>query len=83
VEVEESIPEDQDMAKPQRHVENPILKRRPSWAQEAIIDVDRYGAQDGSSRKVKKSKLYPDYVALLCDIIDAEPTSYEEAAGNK
>jgi hypothetical protein len=52
--------------------EDQLRHKRPSK------DVERYGAQDGSSRKVKKPKLYPDYVALLCDIIDVEPTIYEE-----
>jgi hypothetical protein len=83
VEAEESIHEDRDMAKPQRPMEKPTQKRRPAWAQDAIRDVERYGAQDGSSRKVKKPKLYLGYVALLCDIIDVEPTSYEEAARKK
>jgi hypothetical protein len=83
VEAEESIPEDQDMAKPQRPMEKPTQKRIPTWAQEAIKDAERYGSQDGSSRKVKKPKLYPGYVELLCDIIDVEPTNYEEVAGKK
>ena len=83
MEAEESIPEDQDMIKPQRSVENPTQKRRPTWAQEAIKDAERYGAHDGSSRKVKKPKLYPGYVELLCDIIDGDPTNYEEVAGKK
>jgi hypothetical protein len=83
VEVEESIPKDQDMAKPQRHVENSTQKIRPTWKKEAINDVERYGDQYGSSWKVKKPKLYPDYVVSLCDIIDVEPIKYEEGTINK
>jgi hypothetical protein len=64
-------------------VENPTQKRRPTWSQEAIKDAEKYGAQDGSSRKVKKPKPYLDYVVLLCHIIDVEPTSYEDVAGKK
>jgi hypothetical protein len=64
-------------------VEKPTQKRRPSWAQETIKYAERYGAQDGSFRKVKKPKPYLGYVALLCDIIDVEPTNYEEVAGKK
>jgi hypothetical protein len=83
VEEEESIPMDWDMAKPHRPVEKRTQKRRSYSAQEAIRDVERYGSHDGSSRKFKKPKPYPRYVALLCDIIYVEPTSYEEVVGKK
>jgi hypothetical protein len=44
VEAEECILKDHDMAKPQRPVENPTQKRILAWAQEAIKDVEIYGA---------------------------------------
>jgi hypothetical protein len=31
-------------------------------------------------KESKKLKLYSSYVACLCDIMDAKPSSYEEAA---
>ena len=34
-------------------------------------------------RERKRTRSYSGYVALLCDIIDKEPSSYEEATGNK
>ena len=32
---------------------------------------------------MKRPKPYNYYVALLCDIIDKEPSTYEDAAENK
>jgi hypothetical protein len=58
-------------------------KRRLAWACEIIQDADKYGAPSGSFRERKKPRQYSSYMALLCDIIDAEPTCYEEATKNK
>jgi hypothetical protein len=38
---------------------------------------------DGTFRESKKPRPYSSYIALLCDIIDAEPASYEEVAEKK
>ena len=34
-------------------------------------------------REKKRTNSYPGYVELLCDIIDKEPSNYEEAAEAK
>jgi hypothetical protein len=68
------------MEKPQRPAKMPSHKRRPGWAQELIREVERYGAPEKYLRESKKSKPYSSYVACLCDIMDAKPSSYEEAA---
>ena len=34
-------------------------------------------------RERKRTRSYSGYVALLCDIIDNEPSNYEEAAEKK
>ena len=34
-------------------------------------------------RERKRTRSYSSYVALLCDIIDKEPSNYEEAVENK
>jgi hypothetical protein len=58
-------------------------KRRPTWAREIIQDAEKYGAPDGSFRERKRPRPYSSYVALLSDIIDVEPTSYEELQRRK
>jgi hypothetical protein len=82
VEPKEVILEAHDMVEPRKPVEIPSRKRRPTWAQELIIDAERIGAPEKYFRESKKAKSYSSYVACLCDIMDAKPSSYEEAAEN-
>ena len=53
-------------------------KRKNAWVRERIQEVEKYGALVGSTRTSKRSKTFSNYVALMCDIVDQEPTSYEE-----
>ena len=71
------------MAEPQRLVDPPkevSLKRQPTWARELIHNAERYSALEGSLRERKRPRTYSSYMALLSDIIDAEPLSFEEAS---
>ena len=58
-------------------------KRKLAWVREIIQEAGKYGALEGSTRIDKRSKLYSSYVSLMCDLVDQEPTSYEEVAHNK
>jgi hypothetical protein len=71
------------MEEPQIPIETNTNKRIPTWACEIIQDVEKYGATDGYFRERKKPRPYSSYVALLCDIIDVNPTYYEEVVGKK
>ena len=88
--MEEATPEDHedhDMAEPQEPVE-PLReknshKRRPAWARELIQDAKRYSALEGMHRESKRPRPYNNYVALLCGIIDKDPSIYEEETKKK
>ena len=72
------------MLEPQEHPTMDISqKRKCSWVREIIQEVEKYGALEGSTRTSKRSKPFSRYVALMCDLVDQEPTSYEEAIHNK
>ena len=58
-------------------------KRKPAWAREIIQEAERYGAPEGSTRISKNPKPFSSYVALMCDLVDQEPTNYEEAIQKK
>ena len=70
---EPQIPEDPPLEK------NPH-KRKPAWVCELIQGAERYGAPEENHRERKRTRSCFGYVALLCDLIDKEPSSYEEAA---
>ena len=87
MEIGESIPEDpeyNDMTKPQELVETFLEKdshkRKPGWARELLREVESYGAPEGIHIERKRENPYNIYVALLCDIIDRENSTYEEAS---
>ena len=50
---------------------------------EIIQGAERYGASEETPRGRKRTRSCSSYVALLCDIIDKEPSNYEEAAERK
>ena len=63
--------------------ENNSYKRKRAWVCEAIQGAKRYGAPEEMHRERKGTRSYSSYVSLLCDIIDKEPSNYEEAIENK
>ena len=72
------------MTKPQEPPTMEISrKRNPSWGREIIQEAERYGAPKGSTRISKKPKTFSNYVALMCDLVDEEPTSHEEYVQKK
>jgi hypothetical protein len=71
------------MVEPQKLAERPSRKRIPPWEQELIIDAEKIGAPEKYFRESNKLKLYSSFVACLCDIMDAKPSSYEEGAKKK
>ena len=75
------------MREPQEMVETFLekdsQKRKPTWAWELIWETERYGTPKETYREWKREKPYNNYVSLLCDIINKEPSNYEEAAEKK
>ena len=58
-------------------------KRRPAWAREIIQDAEKYGAPEGTLKESKRPRPYSSYVALMCNLVDEEPTYFEEATQKK
>ena len=54
-------------------------KRIPAWAHDVIQVANKYGAPEGS----KRPRNYSSYVALMCNLVEAEPTCFEEATKEK
>jgi hypothetical protein len=58
-------------------------KRKPAWARELIQDEEKYGALKGTMRQVKRPNPFSSYMALMCDLLEKEPTFFEEAISKK
>jgi hypothetical protein len=77
---DEEILEDHDIVEfhepPQMTISH---KRKPAWAREIIQDGEKYGVLEGTTRQVKRPKPFSSYMALMCDLLEKEPTCFEEA----
>jgi hypothetical protein len=58
-------------------------KIKPSWTRELIQYGEKYDAPEGTMRQSKKSNPFSSYMALMCDLIEKEPTCFEEAIQKK
>jgi hypothetical protein len=81
---DEELLEDHDMIEVQEPPQMTILhKRKPAWAREIIQDGEKYGVPEGTTRQVKRPKPFSSYTALMCDVIEEEPTCFEESIQRK
>jgi hypothetical protein len=81
---DDEIHEDHDMIESQEPPQMMIShKRKLAWAREIIQDGEKYGALEGTMRQVKKPKPFSSYMALMYDLIEKEPTCFEEAIQKK
>jgi hypothetical protein len=81
---DDEIQEDNDMIESQEPPQMTIShKINTSWGRELIQDGEKYGAPKGTMRQVKKPKSLSSYMALMCDLIEKEPTFFEESIQKK
>ena len=77
---DEEILEDHDIVEFQEPPQMMIShKRKHAWARELIQDGEKYGVPEGTTRQVKRPNPFSSYIALMCDLLEKEPTYFEEA----
>jgi hypothetical protein len=59
-------------------LEEAPAKRKPGWLKEIVQEVERIVAPKGTFRERKRPHRFGGYVALMSNISDAEPSSFEE-----
>jgi hypothetical protein len=60
-----------------------LHKRKPAWDRELIQDGEKYDVSQGNTRHVKRPNPFSSYTALMCDLLDEEPTCFEESIQRK
>jgi hypothetical protein len=82
--LDEEILENHDIVEFQEPSQMTIShKRKPTWATELIQYGEKYGVPEGTTRQVKRPKPFSSYMALMCDLLENEPTCFEEAIQKK
>jgi hypothetical protein len=78
--LDEEFLEDHDIVEVQEPPQTTILhKRKPAWDRELIQYGENYSVPQGTTRQVKRPKPFSSYTALMCDLLEEEPTCFEEA----
>ena len=84
-ELSDPVPDEEDPVEPVLPLERPVLappvKRRPAWLRDTLQEAEKHTAPPGTFRESRRPPKFSGYVAQMSHIIDAEPSSYEEAAG--
>jgi hypothetical protein len=76
---DEEILEDHDIVEFQEPPQMTIShKINQSWERELIQDGEMYGVPEGTTRQVKRPKPLSIYMALMCDLLDKEPTLFQK-----
>jgi hypothetical protein len=80
----EEILEDHDIIESQEPPQMSIShKRNLVWARELIQHGEKYGVPEGTIRQVKKPNPFSIHMKLMCDILEKDPTCFEEAIQKK
>jgi DNA polymerase sigma len=81
---DEETPEDHDITEVQEPSQMTFShKRKSAWARELIQDGEKYGVPEGTTRQVKRPKPFSSYTALMCNLLNEEPTCFEETIQKK
>jgi hypothetical protein len=81
---DDEILEDHDIVESQEPPQMKIShKRKTTWERELIQHGEKYDVREGTMRQVKKPKPFSSYMALMCDLLEKDPTFFEEAIQKK
>ena len=79
------VPNAVDPVEPVLPLESPIfappVKRRPAWLRETLQEAEKHTAPPGTFKESRRPQKFSGYIAQMSHIINTEPSSYEEVAG--
>ena len=60
-----------------------MVKRKPAWLRETLQEGEKHAAPEGAFREKKRPNRFSSYMALMSNIINSEPSSYDQAADHQ
>jgi hypothetical protein len=54
-----------------------VTRKRPTWLCDTLQDAKGHATPNSTFRESKQPQSFSSYVALMCHIIDSEPSNYE------
>jgi hypothetical protein len=61
----------------------PKTRKRPTWIESTLQEEERHKAPNVTLRQIKKSKRFSIYAVLMKNLVNAEPSTFEEAVKQK
>jgi hypothetical protein len=61
----------------------PKNKKRPAWLGSTLQEAERHKAPSGTFRESKRPKRFSSYATLMTSLINAKPSTFEEAVKKK
>lgn len=58
----------------------PKIKKTPTWIKSTLQEAEGHAALCDSFRESKRPKSYSGYAGLMTNLIDVEPSTFEEAS---
>jgi len=63
--------------------EVPSGKRKPKWLQDTLQDAKKFGAPKKRARERTPAERFCTYVAMVTNIVESKPSSYEETTNHQ
>lgn len=57
-----------------------VNRKRPLWARNTMQEAKQFATPRGTFRESKRPQRFSSYAALMCNLIETEPSSVEEAS---
>jgi hypothetical protein len=61
----------------------PKNRKQPTWLESTLQEATRHKAPSGTFRESKRPKRYSSYATLMTSLVNAEPSTFEEAVKKK
>jgi hypothetical protein len=61
----------------------PETRKRPTWIESTLQEAERHKDPSGNFRESKRPKIFSSYAALMTSLVNAEPSTFEEAVKKK
>ncbi|XP_059067683.1 uncharacterized protein LOC131858460 [Cryptomeria japonica] len=56
-----------------------VSKKRPLWARSTLQEAEKFATPSGTFKKSKRPQKFSNYVAMMCNIIETEPSNTKNA----
>jgi hypothetical protein len=65
---------------PMEPVIAPKTRKRPTWLESTLQEEEKHKSPSGNFRQSNKPKRFSIYVALMKNLVNAEPSTFDEVA---